>query len=128
MFAELGIPWKVLYQRGGKHNWVRAVGSSLVGVAILQAVLTWGFASKRETRITEVTEQWRVMDAVSETTTPGSIRVEIISGMRPEAFAKDYDQRISYRKMWSAAYAALGVLIFCFGGLIDVAIPEPLDE
>ena len=130
MFAELGIPWKVLYQRNGRTNWVRAVGSSLIGVALLQAVFTWWDASQREARINEVAEQWRQSDAAAAAVkagepSPGPIR--IISGMRPEAFAKEYDKRIEYRKLWSKMFALVGVLIFCCGGLIDVAASGPMD-
>ena len=124
MFTEIVIPWKVLYQRGGERNWVRAVGSSLVGVAIFQAVLTWQFASERDARIGEVVAQWEWIDAAFERTPTGDGRIEVISGMRPEAFAKDYDQQIGYRRLWSAMFMVLGIAIFCCGRLIDLVAPD----
>ena len=119
--TDLGIPWRVLFQVGGEFNWVRSVGTSLISVAILHAVSTWLMEGRRDHHIRAAAAQWNAIDRGGEGLKPGESRVVSIDySQRPEAFAKSFDDKIRYRKLWSAAFGLLGVVLFFLGSGIEL--------
>ena len=119
--TELGIPWRVLFQVGGKFNWVRSVGTSLISVAIFHAVSTWRMEGRRDHHVRAVAAQREAIERGGEGLKPGESRVVPIEyAQRPEAFAKSFDDRIRYRKLWSAAFGLLGIVLFFMGSGIEL--------